>query len=73
MPYYVYRRSQPLGILTPLGEHASYRDARAQLQALRGAGLAANEQIRLIHAESALQVEDLLSQPRESGPQPGDD
>jgi hypothetical protein len=73
MPYYVYRRSLPIGILTPLGEHATYRDARTQLRTLRGAGSAAGEQFRLIHADSALQAEDLLSQVREGGPQPGDD
>ncbi|WP_251971067.1 hypothetical protein [Sphaerotilus microaerophilus] len=73
MPYFVYRRSLPIGTLSPAGQYDTYREARARVQALRSGPLGPNEQIRLIHADNALQAEDLLSQAREASPQPGDD
>lgn len=75
MPYFIYRITEfPIRRLELLEQHEVYRDARARGRQLREEQ-AEDEQalIRMIHAETELQAEDLLNQVREPQPQLGDD
>ncbi len=75
MPYYIYRVIEfPIRKLERLEQHEVYREASARIKQIRAElveGSPAN--IRMIHAESELQAEDLLNQVREPQPQLGDD
>lgn len=72
MPYYVYA-VRPFAQLEQLGEHATFKDASAQAKALRAALPAGDAaRIRVMHAASALEAEDLLLQLREPG-HPGEE
>lgn len=75
MPYFIYRvTEQPIRLLKKLDQQDSYRDASASTRRLR-AELAEGSKalIKMIHAETELDAEDLLNQVREPVPQPGDD
>ena len=72
MPYFIYRIDREK-TLQYLGQSEKYRDAKAQVQALR------KEQqveqaitVRMIHASTQLEAERLLLTPREA-PVEGDD
>jgi hypothetical protein len=68
MPYFVYA-VRPFAQLEQRGEHAAFQDASAQAKALRAALPAGDvTRIRVMHAASALQAEDLLLQVRDPGP-----
>jgi hypothetical protein len=75
MPYYIYQvREFPIRQLQKLQQHDSYRAASASVKQLRtelAAGAAVT--IKMIHAESELQAEDLLNQVRDPAPELGDD
>ena len=65
MPYFVYA-VRPFAQLEQLGEHAAYKDASAQAKALRSELRSGDAtRIRVMHAASALEAEDLLLQIRE--------
>ena len=75
MPYFIYRVTEfPVRQLEKLEQHDVYREASARAKQLR-AELAEDSPaiIKMIHAESELQAEDLLNQVREPAPQLGDD
>lgn len=75
MAYFIYRVTEfPIRQLELLERHEVYREASARAKQLR-AELAADSQalIKMIHAESELNAEDLLNQVREPAPQLGDD
>jgi len=75
MHYFIYRIVQrPIRQLEKLEQHDTYRAASARVKQLRSelpAGSSAT--VRMIHAESELHAEDLLSQIREPAPELGDD
>lgn len=72
MPYYVYA-VRPFAQLEQLSEHAAFKEASAQAKALRAAQPAGDAaRIRVMHAASALEAEDLLLQLREPEP-PGEE
>ena len=75
MPYYIYRiTEQPIRLLNNLEAHETYREAMARVKQLR-VELAENSKamIKMIHAESELQAEDLLNEVRIPKPETGDD
>jgi hypothetical protein len=75
MPYYIFQVTEfPVRQLKLLGQHDGYRDASATVKQLR-AQLAADSPatVRMIHAETELQAEDLLNQVRDPAPELGDD
>lgn len=75
MAYFIYRITEfPLRKLEMVEQHEAYREAKARVKQLREAQ-AENDPafIRMIHAESELEAEDLLNQVREPLPQLGDD
>ena len=75
MPYFIYSVTEfPIRRLKKLEQHDAYREASARAKQLR-AELADDSPalIKMIHAESELQAEDLLNQVREPAPQLGDD
>jgi len=67
VPYYIYRIStRPLLRLEQLGKCASFKDASAQVKAMRaGSVLPPDCRVKMIFAENELTAEDLLSQVRE--------
>jgi len=73
--YFIYRITErPIRRLEKLEQHDIYREASARVKRLRAelpAGSAAI--IKMIHAESELQAEDLLNELREPSPELGDD
>lgn len=75
MPYFIYRiDARPIRLLEKLEQHEAYRDASVRVKQLRAeleAG--ATAVIKMIHAESELQAEDLLNEVREAAPVLGDD
>ena len=72
MPYFVYRITRtPLLRLDKLAEFARYADASQHAKALRADAGPAREAIKVIHAETELHAEDLLSQVREARPGSG--
>lgn len=75
MAYFIYRVTEfPIRQLKLLERHEVYRVASARAKQLR-AELAEDSQalIKMIHAESELDAEDLLNQVRDPVPQLGDD
>lgn len=72
MPYYVYA-VRPFAQLEQMGAHAAFRDASAQVKALRQAQRSDSPTtFRVMFADDALSAEDLLLAVREPVP-PGDD
>jgi len=74
MPYFIYRiTEQPIKLLARLEQHDTYRAASERVKQLR-AELAEDSPalIKMIHAETELHAEDLLSQIREPNPAPDD-
>ncbi len=75
MSYFIYRITElPIRRLEKLEQHDIYKEASARAKQLR-AELAEGAQsvVKMIHAESELQAEDLLNQLREPSPELGDD
>ncbi len=75
MPYYLYKVIEsPIRLLEKIESHDSFKEASARAKALRR-DLALSEgcAVKTIFAENELQAEDMLSQVRESQPEPGDD
>ncbi len=75
MPYFIYRiTEQPVRLLKNLEQHELYRDASARVKQLRAEqGAVSTAIIKMIHAETELQAEDLLNEVRERPPELGDD
>ncbi len=75
MPYFIYRITErPVKLLTKLEEHEVYRNASARVKELRAEHAQdKNTLIKMIHAETELQAEDLLNEVRERQPELGDD
>ncbi len=75
MSYFIYRITEsPIRRLEKLERHDIYREASTRAKDLRAALAAdAPHTIRMIHAESELQAEDLLNQLRERSLEPDDD
>jgi hypothetical protein len=71
MPYYVYR-VKPVFAFDKLAQFDAYPDASRHAKALRAAGTAPGERIRVLFAADEQAVEDLLCQVREPAPA-GDD
>jgi cell fate (sporulation/competence/biofilm development) regulator YmcA (YheA/YmcA/DUF963 family) len=75
MPYFIYHVNDfPIRQLKKLEQHDAYKAASARVKQLR-AELAEGSpmMIKMIHAESELEAEDLLNQVREPAPELGDD
>ncbi len=74
MPYFIYKTSRsPILQLHKIEQHEAYRDASARAKVLRAELQDEQSMIKIVFAEHELGAEDLLSQVRESTPQPGDD
>ncbi len=72
MPYFVYRVTRaPLLHLDKLAVFSKFPDASQHAKGLRAGTDPAREQIRVIHAETELHAEDLLSQLRDANPGSG--
>lgn len=72
MPYFVYRVTRaPLLQLEKLAVFDKYAEASQRAKALRADADPAREAIKVIHAETELHAEDLLSQVREAAPGSG--
>ena len=74
MPYYIYRVTErPNRQLEKLEQHETYKEASARAKQLREDEVwGTNGLIKMIHAESELNAEDLLNQVRDPVPE-GDD
>ncbi len=75
MPYFIYQiTEQPIKLLKNLEQHETYREASARVKQLR-VELPENSAavIKMIHAESELQAEDLLNEVRVAAPGPDDE
>ncbi|MFA6121619.1 MAG: hypothetical protein WCT35_10505 [Sideroxydans sp.] len=76
MAYFIYRiKAQPIKLLEKLEQHEAYRAASERVKQLRETEVASGSSalIKMIHADSELQAEDLLNQVRERQPELGDD
>ncbi len=76
MAYFIYRiKTQPIKMLEKIEQHDVYRAASDRVKSLRAEEVAQGSQalIKMIHADSELQAEDLLNQIREPLPELGDD
>lgn len=75
MPYFIFNiTEQPFRLLKNLEQHDAYRDAAARAKALRAELPAGSTSlIKMIHAETEIQAEDLLNEVREPQPELGDD
>ncbi|GAB4415289.1 MAG: hypothetical protein OHK0054_05330 [Sideroxydans sp.] len=75
MPYFIYRIIEnPIRQLEKLEQYEVYKEASARAKQLRKEEVwGANGIIKMIHADSELQAEDLLNQVREPLPELGDD
>ena len=75
MPYYIYRVTEfPIRKLEKLEQHDIYRTASARARQIRAEMVEGSSAlVKMIHAESELEAEDLLNQVREALPGPGDD
>lgn len=72
MPYFVYRITRmPLLQLDRLAEFEKFPEASRHAKVLRADVDPAREMIKVIHAETELHAEDLLSQLREAKPGSG--
>lgn len=74
MPYFIYKIG-PLNILEKQGVAATFKEAKAAVNALRkGLDPMCGVTVKMIFAENELAAEDILSQPRELDPSlAGDD
>lgn len=75
MPYFIYRVTEfPIRKLEKLEQHDVYRAASGRVKQIR-AEIADGSPalIKMIHAESELDAEDLLNQVRDPAPELGDD
>ncbi|MDZ4202378.1 MAG: hypothetical protein U1C96_09570 [Gallionella sp.] len=75
MAYFIYSVTEfPIRQLQKLEQHEGYRDAAARVKQLR-AELPEDSPafVRMIHAETEFDAEDLLNQVREPQPELGDD
>ncbi|NCN89307.1 MAG: hypothetical protein GW936_07720 [Gallionella sp.] len=74
MAYYIYRVTErPIRQLEKLEQHETYKEASARAKQLRKEEVwGKNGVIKMIHAESELNAEDLLNQVRDPVPE-GDD
>ena len=69
MPYFVYRITHmPLLGLEKIGEFAKFPEASNHAKALRVNADPMREAIKVVHAETELHAEDLLSQVRVATP-----
>lgn len=75
MPYFIYKVTDfPVRQLQKLEQFDVYREASVKVKKLRAELTEGSPMmIRMIHAETELQAEDLLNQVREPQPQLGDD
>jgi len=76
MPYYIYRVTPvgPIHQLTKISQFDNFKEASLEAKRLRReAGLGAGETIKTMFAETELQAEDILSQPRGEEPMTGED
>ncbi|MDP1636447.1 MAG: hypothetical protein Q8L69_17410 [Gallionellaceae bacterium] len=75
MAYFIYRVTEfPVRQLELLEQHEAYREASVRAKQLRTEQVEGSRSlIKMIHAESELNAEDLLNQVREPAPQLGDD
>ncbi len=75
MPYFIYRVTEfPIRKLEKLEQHDAYRDASARVRQMRTEQADGSPTLlKMIHADTELQAEDLLNQVREPAPEPGDD
>ena len=75
MPYYIYHVTDfPFRQLKKLEQHDSYRDASARVKQLRIEMVVGSPvTIKMIHADTELEAEDLLNQVRDPAPELGDD
>ena len=76
MPYYIYRVTSlgPVPRLEKLAQFDAFKEASQEAKRLRReADFAEGESIKTIFAETELQAEDLLSQPRGEEPMTGED
>lgn len=75
MPYFIYHVTEfPFRQLKKLEQHDAYRAASARVKQLRTElAVGSPAMIKMIHAESELQAEDLLNQVRDPAPELGDD
>lgn len=76
MPYYIYRVTSlgPVPRLEKITQFAAFKEASTEAKRLRRESeLGAGETIKTIFAETELQAEDLLSQPRGEEPMTGED
>jgi len=74
MPYYIYRITErPIRQLQRLEQYEAYNEASARAKQLRkDEAWGVNGLIKMIHAETELEAEDLLNQVRDPVPD-GDD
>ena len=75
MPYYLYKVFEsPIRLLEKIESYDTFKEASVRAKALRRE-LALSEgcAVKTIFADNELQAEDILSQVRESQPEPGDD
>lgn len=76
MAYFIYRiKTQPIRLLEKLEQHEAYGTASQRVKHLREAEVATGSTalVKIIHADTELQAEDLLNQVREPAPELGDD
>jgi len=75
MPYYLYKVFEsPIRLLEKIESHDAFKAASARAKELRRElTLSEGCTVKTIFAENELQAEDILSQVRESQPEPGDD
>ena len=75
MPYYLYKVFEsPIRLLEKIESHDAFKVASARAKELRRElTLSEGCTVKTIFAENELQAEDILSQVRESQPEPGDD
>ncbi|BCK87668.1 hypothetical protein MIZ01_1459 [Sideroxyarcus emersonii] len=75
MPYFIYQVTEfPFRQLKKLEQHDAYRTASVRVKQLRTElAVGSPAMIKMIHAESELQAEDLLNQVRDPAPELGDD
>jgi hypothetical protein len=75
MPYYIYQVTEfPVRQLKKLEQHDTYREASARIkQARTELAVSSPAMIKMIHAETEFDAEDLLNQVRDPAPELGDD
>lgn len=75
MPYFIYRITEfPIRRLEKLEQYDVYKAAAARVKQIRAESASSSPAlVKMIHAESEFQAEDLLNQVREPLPVLGDD